>query len=681
MMKIKSIKIKTILSILPITIVLLLSLTSISYVLSKNSLTKEINDKMNYKLNELSLGIENKLVAHKRVAETLARTAEASTSTLSKDEYKNLLEKFAVVNGDTLGTGIWFEAYKYKADIKNFGPYAYKDGNTVSYTDDYSTDSYNYQGQDWYKNAQNTKNTVAWSEPYYDDTTKLTMVTTAAPFYDNSNNFLGATTADIDLTSLQNIITDLKFGESGSAFLLSQDGTYLAGPSEDKIMKQKISEDPFFEGISSNILNESSGFYPYQTEMGTRQVYFKQIPETNWIIGLTISEDEIFKPLSDLLLTLSIISIVLISIMYIISFIFSKYISKNILKVSDLSTIICQGDLTHTLDIKSHDELGHMSSNLNKMSSNLRETFSTIVNNLDTIVGTSEELTASAEQTQATAEQVAISMQEMALGAEQNASNTHEISHVVAKITDGIGDISEKVNSTTVLSIETSKLAENGNAIILKLVNQMNTISDKVSHSTQIINLLGTKSTEINSIVTLINDISDQTNLLALNAAIEAARAGEQGKGFAVVAEEVRKLAEESGTAAGKISSLISEIQNDITDGISAMTVGTSVVAEGKDIINEAGTSFANIVTSFNTVVEQMKLVSGTIQEVYYNSNNMTNSIQNISKVSTDSSDNIQSVAASSEEQSALMEQVTQAAEALTEIVVQLQTSISRFKF
>ena len=216
MIKIKSIKTKTMLSILPITIVLLLSLTSISYVLSKNSLTKEINEKMNYKLNELSLGIENKLVAHKRVAETLARTVEASTSTLSKDEYRKLLEKFAVVNGDTFGAGIWFEAYKYKADIKNFGPYAYKDGDKVSYTEDYSTDSYNYQGQDWYKNAQNTKNTVAWSKPYYDDISKTTMVTASAPFYDNSNNFLGATATDINLTSLQNIITDLKFGESGS---------------------------------------------------------------------------------------------------------------------------------------------------------------------------------------------------------------------------------------------------------------------------------------------------------------------------------------------------------------------------------------------------------------------------------------------------------------------------------
>ncbi|WP_439144921.1 methyl-accepting chemotaxis protein, partial [Vogesella mureinivorans] len=75
---------------------------------------------------------------------------------------------------------------------------------------------------------------------------------------------------------------------------------------------------------------------------------------------------------------------------------------------------------------------------------------------------------------------------------------------------------------------------------------------------------LGESSQQIGKIVTSISQIAAQTNLLALNATIEAARAGEQGQGFAVVAEEVRKLAERSGSATEEISEIVEQIRSEI---------------------------------------------------------------------------------------------------------------------
>ncbi|MBR2513705.1 MAG: PAS domain-containing protein [Halomonas sp.] len=48
--------------------------------------------------------------------------------------------------------------------------------------------------------------------------------------------------------------------------------------------------------------------------------------------------------------------------------------------------------------------------------------------------------------------------------------------------------------------------------------------------------------------------------LLSINAGIEAARAGEAGKGFAVVADNVRKLADDTGSSAKNISKLMNEL-------------------------------------------------------------------------------------------------------------------------
>ena len=95
--------------------------------------------------------------------------------------------------------------------------------------------------------------------------------------------------------------------------------------------------------------------------------------------------------------------------------------------------------------------------------------------------------------------------------------------------------------------------ADHGHQELNQIEHQMQSIKDSTEKVAGVINELNHTSGRITQIVEMITQIAEQTNLLALNAAIEAARAGEQGRGFAVVAEEVRKLAEDSATAATEI--------------------------------------------------------------------------------------------------------------------------------
>ncbi|MFL0198191.1 methyl-accepting chemotaxis protein [Clostridium sp. WILCCON 0269] len=680
MIRIKSIRTRTIITILPVTIMVLIILSVLSYYTGKNIISQQIDSKISYKMSELKLSVNNRVASHSRIAETLARNIEVCGNTMSKDEYKSLVQKYTAINEDTFGVGVWFEPYKYKENVKFFGPYAYKDNGKVVYTEDYMKDNYNYPSQDWYKAGKTTKDKVGWTAPYYDDNTKITMATVSAPFFDEKGNFIGEASGDINLSNLEDMVNKVKFGQSGKAFLITNNGSYIAGVDSKKVMRSKITDDSRFSAVSKDILSGKSGNGFYMDGNDKRIIYYAPVTSTNWILGITVSQKELYSPLQGLVSILVLLSIFLIVIITAAIFFYSNYITKNINQVTKLTSIICDGDLTYTLDVNSQDELGHMAQDLNKMSSNLKTTFHSVTSNIDHIVGTSEELTASAEQTQSAAEQVAAAMQEVSQHAELQTKDTGSISEAVTQIHNGIKNIKESVNLTTGLSFNSTKVAKNGNNIINDAIEQMENISLQVSQSTHIVNVLGEKSKEIGSIITIINNISEQTNLLALNAAIEAARAGQQGKGFAVVAEEVKKLAEQSGTAAGKISDLIKEIQQDITNAIAAMSKGNASVDTGKTMINEASNSFKDIAGSVKNVAEQMGQIEEVIEGLYNHSDNMVSGIQDISSLSIKSSSYIENVAAASEEQTALMKQVSVAAQSLTQIVIELQSKISAFK-
>lgn len=684
-MKIKSIRMRTLLLILPLVLITLVFMSFSSYQYSKELINREIQEKMTFNMGQTVESINRILVEHSRIPVILARTVESTGSTLTKDQYIGIFKEIITANDPTLGAGIWYEPYAYAPDQQYFGPYVYKDGSNMVETLDYEAPDYDYPNQSWYTMAKGISESVAWSDPYFDETTGITMITAAAPYYDASGKFIGATTGDVDLANLQTLVSSIKVGESGKAFLIGKDGTYIAyndqGSDVVRQMKVKISEDtnPSLKALGEKMAQEGNGKGEYTENGDTMHTYFTKLEETGWTLALTIPEKELYGALQNLMLrSMLIIAAAIVIITLGVSF-YSNYIRKSVQMVNDFSGVIASGDLSQTISTNSEDEIGQMIANLNNMVGSMRHVITDVVSNITDLVQTSGNLAESADQTQKANEQIADTMQTLAhqKSDEQRIFvSAYETTH---QISGGMKAIADTVHQVSASSQRTSEESVTGTLVVKDSITQMKEINSQVKTASAVVNLLGEKSKEIDQIVALITSISEQTNLLALNAAIEAARAGEHGRGFAVVAEEVRKLAEQSGKAADNIGQLIKVIQLEISNAVNSMAVGTRSAEEGIVLIEKAGASFNTISDAVADVSKQVREVALTIEDLYNNTSHLSDSMDTLSSLSSRSLEGVESIAAAVEEQAALAKEVSHAAGALSEMSSSLESDVKQF--
>jgi methyl-accepting chemotaxis protein len=167
----------------------------------------------------------------------------------------------------------------------------------------------------------------------------------------------------------------------------------------------------------------------------------------------------------------------------------------------------------------------------------------------------------------------------------------------VSKVIKFASDTTAQVNRETsvkqasevayLTSIETLKIASEGNILLGKTVDNSNKIAEEVNDASESIIELNKQSKSIEDIVATISSIADQTNLLALNAAIEAARAGEQGRGFAVVADEVRQLAARTTLSTNEIANVVKKNQEFTLESTDKMNNASTSALKGKDLIEQ----------------------------------------------------------------------------------------------
>jgi methyl-accepting chemotaxis protein len=143
-----------------------------------------------------------------------------------------------------------------------------------------------------------------------------------------------------------------------------------------------------------------------------------------------------------------------------------------------------------------------------------------------------------------------------------------------------------------------SEVATRNRQQVRDAIDRLVALKAFVGESSGKVQELGQVSRRITGFIASIRELADMTNLLALNAAIEAARAGTHGKGFAVVAEEVRRLAEQSASAAAEAGELVQDIHGQVGDVVEQMRRGQVNVGGVEELSEGALKALDAIVTA-----------------------------------------------------------------------------------
>lgn len=394
---------------------------------------------------------------------------------------------------------------------------------------------------------------------------------------------------------------------------------------------------------------------------------------------------EINKQTAGAIMLTKSIAIIALVVSIAIVFVFIIYIRRTITSplknVVKKANIIASGDLSQQeIVVNSKDEIGQLGHAFNLMKTNLSGLINNIQINAEQLSGAAQELSASTEEITAATEDITMRVSDTSESAHVSAQASNESARSMEETASGVQRIAEATQLLHGSSVDASKTAQNGGAIIHHAKTQMDIISASTNSVNHLVQKLAKQTEEINNISKVITDITDQTNLLALNAAIEAARAGEHGKGFAVVADEVRKLAEQSKTSAISIVNLTLEIKSDTENVERAVSDSLVSVQDGVEIITEAGNSFATIVGAVTKMSSQIEDISATSEQLSASAEQVSASINEIANGSNESSSNLEVIAAAVEEQAATMQQVSAVAVTLSGNAQDLQQEIQQFK-
>lgn len=510
------------------------------------------------------------------------------------------------------------------------------------------------------------------------------------PIRSSTGEFLGIVQCVADAKYIEDTVTEIKVGETGYAYVLAVDNSFLIHKDPNRIGDkfQEVNADAW-SIFKDTVFKNNSGHVEYiaASDNTERIATYDTVTIVNWKLIITAQTNEIFKEFNrSMNITLVIIALVTI-VSVTLSILFAFYLIKRIKMINNIVDRTANFDLTSDEQFinnfnrsKSRDEIRTTIEYVINMREELRHLVKDIREKSNELASSSDNLSSVTEETAKSIGGVAQSSDELAQGAmnlARNVENDVLRLNALSKEIDGIVIITNTVKKYIAQVKYASNKGMNTVNNLQKVVGNNVTVAEKVIYQVE---GLESQSQSIGKITDTIKDITSQINLLSLNATIEAARAGEDGRGFAVVAEEIRKLANDTSKSTIEIENIVANIKSTIANAKLQMVEVKDVIDETHAASKDTKSAFLNIDIVIKDIINELDQLIVSINKMNNNKDDVVNSMEEIYEVSEESASTTEEISASVQQQAASIEQLAASSEQIKDAAKALDELIEKFK-
>lgn len=457
---------------------------------------------------------------------------------------------------------------------------------------------------------------IAIGEPHYDN--GILQLCIGAPMTQDgevTGYLIGSYKYDL----LNDVLSMLVLGESGSAFIVNKDGMIIGDRNTSHIINQDSVYDLYpsakNKAVYNRLLSFQTGSATLRMNHQTHYAGYAPIPGTNWALLIHAPRmDFMGSVLFTLALSILLSAALLLAAAAIIVPVADK-ISASLSSATRRLQALAEGNLTEeVVPACTNDESQLLTEALASTITSLNGYIKDIRSSLGALSGgdyTVEipdrfygDFSSIRDSLCSITDSLNQTMHKMNQASVESNRNSVEVSHYARQLFDGsknqallLEQLEESMARITA-SIEKNK----GNA--QRIQQCSSNASEKTAlGGSYMQSMLETMAEihaavdEISQISLLIEDISSQTNLLSLNASIEAARAGETGRGFAIVASEIGHLSGQTSSALKQTGDIIKR--------------SADIIQKGLDTAAQTATAFQEI----QKVTEQYRHISSQLSD------------------------------------------------------------------